>query len=64
MRVRIDRNACQGHGQCTLLAADVFSLDDEGIAIALIERPPENLREATMRAVRACPVRAITISEE
>jgi ferredoxin len=62
MRVLLDTNLCQGHGQCVLFASEVFALDDDtGIAILLNESPDESLRPNVVDAVRACPVRAIKI---
>jgi ferredoxin len=63
MKVILDRVKCQGHGQCLLFAADLFELDDDGIAILLNEHPDESQRANVLDAIRACPVRAITLEE-
>ena len=30
MRIQFDRDACQGHNRCYLLAPELFDVDDEG----------------------------------
>jgi ferredoxin len=30
MRITVDRNACEGHGQCAAFAPDLIHLDDGG----------------------------------
>ncbi len=62
MKVRYDRDACQGHNRCYLLAPEVFDVDDEGYAILLIdgEVPPELEAKARLAADN-CPEYAITL---
>jgi len=46
MRVRIDRELCQGHGECAVEAPQVFRLDAEGRLEVLaeeIERCPQGV---------------------
>lgn len=64
MRITYDRQACQGHGRCYSLAADVFDADDEGYAILLVDGDvPAELEEAARLAADNCPEYAIKISE-
>ena len=37
MKIRYDRDACQGHNRCYLLAPELFDVDDEGYAVLLVE---------------------------
>ncbi|HXH58622.1 ferredoxin [Iamia sp.] len=62
MRVVYDRDACEGHNRCYLLAPEVFDVDDEGYAILRIEGevPPE-LEDKARLAADNCPEYAITI---
>ncbi len=62
MRVTYDRDACEGHNRCYLLAPEVFDVDDEGYAILRIEGevPPE-LEDKARLAADNCPEYAITI---
>lgn len=65
MKVLLDMELCQGHGQCVLFAPKVFALDGKtGLAVVLVERPDDSLRASAIDAARACPVRAITFAEE
>ena len=63
MRIVVDREVCQGHGQCEFAAPDVFSVQDDG-SVAYEERPPESERANVENAVRRCPVRAITLLDD
>ncbi|MGI9578772.1 MAG: ferredoxin [Microthrixaceae bacterium] len=64
MRIRYDREACQGHNRCYLLAPEVFDVDDEGYAILRIEgEVPVELEDKARLAVDNCPEYAITIIE-
>ncbi len=37
MRIEYDRDACQGHNRCYLLAPEVFDVDDEEYAVLRID---------------------------
>ena len=64
MRINYDREACQGHNRCYLLAPEVFDVDDEGYAILRIEgEVPAELEEKARLAADNCPEYAITIVE-
>jgi ferredoxin len=61
MDVRIDAEACMGHGRCYATVPEVFDLDDEGRAeLLMITVPPELLRQVQL-AVSSCPERAISL---
>ena len=64
MKINYDRDACQGHNRCYLLAPEVFDVDDEGYAILLIDGdvPPE-LEDKARLSADNCPEYAITIEE-
>ncbi len=62
MRIQFDRDACQGHNRCYLLAPELFDVDDEGYAVLLVEgEVPEELREKAELAADNCPEYAITL---
>jgi ferredoxin len=61
IKVIVDRDVCQNHGQCVFAAPPVFELDEEGELVVLDEEPDESLREAVEEAADVCPVQAITI---
>ena len=61
IRVIVDRDVCQDHGQCVFAAPQVFELDEEGKLEVLQEEVGEDLRDAVEEAADVCPVQAITI---
>jgi ferredoxin len=59
MRVVVDLAVCQGYAQCAFLAPEAFRLSGpEGLMYN--PGPPDRLREQVLRAVAACPVKAIS----
>lgn len=63
MRVRLDREACVGHGRCYALAPDVFGEDDRGHCVLRHETPPRELEEQARLGEQNCPEGAITLEE-
>ena len=62
MKLKIDETLCSGHGRCARYAPAVFTLDDAGFNTAageVIEIPDAEVGNA-VKAMRACPERAIT----
>ncbi|MGO9926675.1 MAG: ferredoxin [Mycobacterium sp.] len=60
MRVSVDDQRCRGHGVCTTLCPDVFSLTDDGYAVAIASDVPPGLEAATQEAIQCCPEQAIS----
>lgn len=62
MKIEYEREACQGHNRCYLLAPDVFDVDDEGYAVLRIQGDvPSDLEEKARLAADNCPEYAITV---
>ncbi len=61
IRVVVDRDACQNHGQCVFAAPMVFELDDEDELVVLQDEVDASLRGVVEEAADVCPVQAITI---
>lgn len=61
LKVIVDMDVCQDHGQCVFAAPDVFELDENGCLTVLVEQPEESLRAACEDAADLCPVQAITL---
>ena len=57
-----DRRECQSYGNCVMKAPSVFDLDDDGVVVVVDKTPGEEHRQQALSAVRACPVRAISVS--
>jgi ferredoxin len=65
MRIMIDRDRCEGHGQCVAAAPDLFDLDDEGIAILQTSEPiAGDLAEQATAAAEVCPVVALSLAAD
>ncbi|MBP2327675.1 ferredoxin [Kibdelosporangium banguiense] len=61
MKVVVDMNKCQDHGQCVFSAPDVFQLDADGHLVYVAE-PDDALREDIEDAADVCPLQAITLT--
>ncbi|MDA8370733.1 MAG: ferredoxin [Nocardiopsaceae bacterium] len=62
MKVVVDMNKCQDHGQCVFSAPEVFQLDDSGHLVYTSD-PDEALRDQVEDAADVCPLQAITIED-
>ncbi|MEV4950235.1 ferredoxin [Streptomyces sp. NPDC053755] len=60
MKITVDRDLCDSHGQCVFAAPEVFSFDDDDYLLYTAE-PGEDLRDSVLKAAAVCPVRAIRI---
>ncbi|KNE84220.1 MULTISPECIES: ferredoxin [Streptomyces] len=60
MKVVVDMNKCQDHGQCVFAAPDVFRFDDAG-RLAYVPDPGDALRDEVEEAADVCPLQAIRI---
>jgi ferredoxin len=54
----IDEAACAAHGDCAVVAPDVFRIDD--IAVVVAAGPPDLILEAA----QACPSAAIEVVDQ
>ncbi|CAJ1499661.1 ferredoxin [[Mycobacterium] burgundiense] len=62
MKVWVDRDKCQGHTLCAMIAPDSFELDDvDGHSSAVNEIVPEDQQDAVREAAQSCPEQAIVI---
>jgi ferredoxin len=61
IRIRIDEEACTGHGRCYTLAPELFDSDDYGHGLVLHPEASDDLLAQADLAVKNCPERAITL---
>jgi ferredoxin len=61
-RIKIDRSLCTGYGECVGLAPEVFHLGDDHVSVVV--DPEGDNDEMILDAARACPVDAITLTDE
>ncbi len=52
---------CIGCGMCEGTCPDVFSIGDEGVAVAVEDEIPADAEDAAQEAADNCPVSAITV---
>ncbi len=64
MRVKVEQSKCHGHNRCVALAPDVFDVDDEGLAVVILDPIPPEQEKSVRRAELACPERAIAIEDQ
>ncbi len=64
MKVKVNPDVCIGCGACQAIAPDVFEVNGDGVAEALVEEVKEELVEDAKDAKEGCPVGAIYDPEE
>lgn len=62
MKVKVDRNLCIGAGTCTVIAPEVFELDDE--LKAVVKDPGGAPDDKILDAAKSCPVLAIILEDD
>ncbi|EWT00059.1 ferredoxin [Intrasporangium oryzae NRRL B-24470] len=60
MKIIVDLNLCQDHGQCAIAAPAVFRMNDDG-KLEYEEIAEESRRAEVEEAADVCPVQAILI---
>jgi ferredoxin len=60
MKIVVDRNLCQDHGQCAIAAPEVFRMDENG-KLVYNPNPDGSLREYAEEAADVCPAQAILL---
>jgi len=60
--LQIDAASCDGVGICAVVAADLIHLDQWGFPVISETADPQLLKQAR-RAARACPHRALRVSD-
>ncbi|MBS1677978.1 MAG: ferredoxin [Actinobacteria bacterium] len=60
MKVHVDMNLCQSHGECVYAAADVFELGDDDV-LRWKEEVDDDRRAELEEAVNVCPMAAIRL---
>ncbi|MEU8798458.1 ferredoxin [Spirillospora sp. NPDC048819] len=62
MKVIVDMDKCQDHGQCVFAAPEVFRLNEAG-HLEYESAPGDALRDAVEEAADVCPLQAITVED-
>lgn len=62
MKVVVEFDRCELHGDCVLAAPAVFDIGDDDEVVSLLDdEPDEELRAKVEEAIRSCPVSAIRL---
>ena len=61
MKAFVDRDLCISCNLCPTVCEDIFSMDDEDIAVAKDIEIPEAILDDANEAASSCPTDAITI---
>jgi ferredoxin len=61
MKAFVDKDTCIGCGLCPTIEPDVFSMDDDGKAVAISEELKEDLISGAKEGEESCPVNAIHV---
>ena len=65
MKVKVDRDLCQGHAVCMSEAPEIFRVDEKTSELTVLqEQPSEALRSKLVLAVKYCPTSALSIDED
>ena len=59
MKLEVNQDICIGCGACQAICPEVFEINDEGLAEAIVDVVAEDVKEAAIDAKEGCPVDAI-----
>ena len=63
MKITVDFDHCEVHGDCVVAAPEVFDIGDDDDVVQLLDaEPAEELRAKVETAVKMCPVAAIKLA--
>ena len=60
MKAVVNEYICIGCGLCAEICPEVFEMNDDMIAIVIVDEVPAELEESAKEAADSCPVEAIT----
>ena len=62
MKVYVDNERCEAHGQCWMVDEELFPLDDDGYStLGAGEEIPAGQESVAKAGVDACPLQALRI---
>lgn len=61
MKAFVDKDTCIGCEVCVQVCPEVFSMEDDDLAVAIKEDIPADVMEAAEEARDSCPTDSITI---
>lgn len=61
MKAIINEDLCIGCGLCAEICPEVFEMNDDMIAVVIVDEVPSELEDSAREAAESCPVEAITL---
>lgn len=61
MRVEVNPEVCEGHGQCNAVGPNVYDLDEGGYCVIRNAEVPSEFEDEAEEGALACPVQAIKV---
>lgn len=62
MKAHVDKDVCIGCGLCPSICPEVFDMDDDGKAKAIVDVVPAENEGGAKEGAESCPVNAISVS--
>lgn len=63
MKAFVDKDVCIGCGACEATCPEIFSIEDDGLAVAVDTEIASDLIELAEDACDGCPVNAISLND-
>ena len=60
--IKVDREACQGYGNCVLAMPSVFGIDEAGQVVLIEATAADDALDGVQRAAQDCPTNAISFT--
>jgi ferredoxin len=61
MKAVVDQETCIGCGLCPSICSEVFQMNDDGKAEAVVDEVPGEAVDSAKEAAESCPVDAISV---
>ena len=63
MKIKVDRDSCEGNALCVKAAPEVFRVDEDDYVEVIAAQPGPELAAKVREAVRRCPKGALSLEE-
>jgi ferredoxin len=64
MKAIVDKDTCTGCELCAQTCPEVFEMENDGLAHAIVDEVPAEVQQSCRDAAAGCPVEAIRILQE
>jgi ferredoxin len=63
VRIEVNRETCNGYGNCVVAASSIFDIDDEGLVVLLQATAEDDDVKAARQAAYDCPTDSIKLTD-